>query len=85
LADDSGKAKQNAFVVLKFLAENDKLAPFYVYFRSGLTLAESQFAIDYLFDRGLIAKTSDGFTVFFSVTPDGFKALNSNRIDTTAR
>jgi predicted transcriptional regulator len=80
LADDSGKAKQDAFVVLKFLAENAKLAPFYVYFRSGLTLAESQFAIDYLFDRGLIAKTSDGFTVFFSVTPDGSKALRATEL-----
>ncbi len=74
MADDSGKAKQNAFVVLKLLA-NEKLAPFYVYSRSGLTLAESQFAIDYLLDRGLIAKTSDGFTTLFYVTPGGFKAL----------
>ena len=75
MADDSGKAKQNAFVVLKLLARNDKLAPFSIYSQTGLTLAESQFAIDYLLKRGLIAKTSNGFATLFYVTPDGFKAL----------
>ncbi len=75
MADDSGKAKQNAFVVLTWLAGNDKAAPIRIYSQPGLTLAESQFAIDYLLERGLIARTSDGFTTLFYVTAAGFRAL----------